>query len=459
MAQHCTSLEPPATMTHDVFLILSAGIAVVALVILIAIVKLNPFITLVVVSLTLGVALGMPIGTIVKAFETGVGSTLGHISLVVALGTMLGKMMAESGGASRIARTLIDLFGEKRVHWAMMTVSLIVGLPVFWEVGFVLLIPIVFTVAKRTRTSIIKAGLPMAAGLSVVHALVPPHPAATMAVSEYHADVGMTVLYALLIGIPTAAIAGPIFAAAIDKYIIINRENPMETQFVAEPKELPGFGITVFTVMLPVAMMLLGSWGGAIFGKDAYMTQVFAFFGSPVVALLIAALVSFVTLGTMRGFTRETILRFTHECLAPTATILLVIGAGGGFNRILTDAGISQAMVNIGRNANLSPLLLAWSIAALIRVATGSATVAMSTSAGIVAPLALSIPGMRPELLVLATGSGALILSHVNDAGFWMVKEFFDITVVQTFKSWTVAETIISIVGLVFTLLLAAVLH
>jgi gluconate:H+ symporter, GntP family len=340
----------------------------------------------------------------------------------------------------------------------MMAVSLIVGLPVFWEVGFVLLIPIVFTVAKRTGTSIIKAGLPMAAGLSVVHALVPPHPAATMAVNEYHADVGMTVLYALLVGIPTAAIAGPIFASRIDKYIAITRPNPMEEQFVAEPRELPGFGITMFTVMLPVALMLFGSWGAAIFGKDAYATQVLAFFGAPVVALLIAALVSFITLGTMRGFTREMILKFTHECLAPTASIILVIGAGGGFNRIMTEVGVSQAMVNIGHSAHMSPLLLAWSIAALIRVATGSATVAMSTSAGIVAPLALSIPGMKPELLVLATGSGALILSHVNDAGFWMVKEFFDITVVQTFKSWTVAETIISIVGLLLTLLLAAIL-
>jgi GntP family gluconate:H+ symporter len=445
--------------SHDVFLILSAGVAVLALVILIAIVKLNPFITLVVVSLTLGLVLGMPLGTIVKAFETGVGNTLGHIALVVALGTMLGKMMAESGGASRIAQTLIDVFGEKRVDWAMMTVSLIVGLPVFWEVGFVLLIPIVFTVAKRTGTSIIKAGLPMAVGLSVVHALVPPHPAATMAVGEYHADVGTTVLYALLIGVPTAAIAGPIFAASIEKYIAINRANPMAEQLVVEPRELPGFGITLATVMLPVVMMLVGSWGPAMFGKDAPATQWLAFFGNPVVALLVAALVSFVTLGTMRGMNRETILRFSNDCLSPTAIITLVIGAGGGFNGIMREAGISQAMVNIGRSAHLSPLLLAWSIAALIRVATGSATVAMATSAGIVAPLALATPGMRPELLVLATGSGALILSHVNDAGFWMVKEYFDISVVQTFKSWTVAETIISIVGLVLTLALAAVLR
>jgi GntP family gluconate:H+ symporter len=444
-------------LSHDALLILTAALAVVALILLIAVVKLNPFITLVVVSCTLGLVLGMPIANIVKSFETGVGNTLGHIALVVGLGTMLGKMMAESGGAERIAQTLITVFGEKRIHWAMAAVALIVGMPVFWEVGFVLLVPIVFTVAQRTGTSIVKAGLPMAAGLSVVHALVPPHPAATMAVNEYHADVGMTILYALVIGIPCAALAGPIFSTWIDKYIVIDKPNPMAEQFVVNVRELPGFGITIATVMLPVVLMLFGSWGNALFGSGSTAAQVMAFVGSPVIALLLASLVSFVTLGTMRGFTRETILKFTNECVEPTALITLVIGAGGGFNRILTDSGVAQAMVNIGKSANLSPLLLAWSIAALIRVATGSATVAMATSAGIVAPLAAATGGTKPELLVLATGSGALIFSHVNDGGFWMVKEYFDISVVQTFKSWTVAETIISIMGLLLTLALATV--
>ncbi len=450
-------------LSHDAILIATAALAVVALIVLIAVVKLNPFITLVVVSCSLGLVLGMPIATIVKSFETGVGNTLGHIALVVGLGTMLGKMMAESGGAERIARTLIDVFGEKRIHWAMAAVALIVGMPVFWEVGFVLLIPIVFTVAQRTGTSIVKAGLPMAAGLSVVHALVPPHPAATMAVNEYHADVGMTILYALIIGIPCAAIAGPIFSTAIDKYIVIDKPNPMAEQFVVDgnvdARKLPGFGITMFTVMLPVVLMLFGSWGNFLFGNGTTTAQVAAFIGSPVIALLLASLVSFVTLGSMRGFNREMILKFTNDSVAPTALITLVIGAGGGFNRILTDSGVAQAMVNIGRSANLSPLLLAWSIAALIRVSTGSATVAMATSAGIVAPLAAATGGTKPELLVLATGSGALIFSHVNDGGFWMVKEYFDITVVQTFKSWTVAETIISIMGLLLTLALATVVR
>lgn len=451
-------------LTPDGFLLLSAAIAVLALIVLIAVVKLNPFITLIVVSCGLALAVGMPMATIVKSFETGVGNTLGHIALVVGLGTMLGKMMAESGGASRIAQTLISLFGEKRVHWAMMTIAFIVGLPVFFEVGFVLLIPIVFTVARRTGASIVQVGIPMVAGLSVVHGLVPPHPAAIMAVGEYHADVGKTVMFALLVGLPTAALAGPIFATLISKYVKVEEESSIGHQFAVEPKNLPGFGVTLGTVLLPVALMLVGSWAaaGVFADKNSTFSQALAFVGSPVIALLLAALLSFVTLGTSRGFDRETILKFTNDCLGPTASITLVVGAGGGFNRILVDSGVAQAMVNVARTAELSPLLLAWSIAALIRIATGSATVAMATAAGIVAPIAASMAASgagsaSPELLVLATGSGALILSHVNDGGFWLVKEYFGLTVPQTFQTWTVCETIISVVGLVLTMGLATV--
>lgn len=447
--------------TPDGFLLVSAATAVVALIFLIAVVKLNPFITLVVVSCGLALTAGMPIGAIVKSFETGVGNTLGHIALVVGVGTMLGKMMAESGGASRIARTLISVFGEKNVHWAMMVVAFIVGLPVFFEVGFVLLIPIMFTVARRTNTSIVKVGLPMVAGLSVVHGLVPPHPAAIMAVGEYHADVGTTVLYALLVGLPTAAIAGPIFGALISKYVVVEKESAIADELVVERADLPGFGVTLGTVLLPVVLMLAGSWSAIIFQKGSTAEQVLAFLGSPVMALLIAALVSFVTLGLMRGFNREQILKFTNECLAPTANITLLIGAGGGFNRILVDSGVAKVMVNMAQHANLSPLLLAWFIAALIRIATGSSTVAMATAAGIVAPIATSMAAAgqatRPELLVLATGAGALVLSHVNDGGFWLVKEYFGMTVTQTFQTWTVCETIISFVALGLTLLLAGV--
>ncbi|CAG2136251.1 GntP family permease [Cupriavidus plantarum] len=441
-------------------LLLYALIAVIALVILIAKFKLNPFITLVVVSVLLGFASGMPMGDIVKSFEAGVGGTLGHIALVIGLGTMLGKMMAESGGAERVALTLIDFFGEKNVHWAMVTIAFIVGLPVFFEVGFVLLVPIAFNVAKRTGTSMVLVGIPMVAGLSVVHGLIPPHPAALLAVSAYGADMGRTIMYALIVGIPTAAIAGPIFARLMDRYVKLPAINPLAEQLTEEASErhaLPGFGITVFTILLPVILMLIGSWADLFTTPKTFANDFLKLIGNSVMALLIGTLVSFFTFGKARGFNRETILKFTNECVAPTAIITLVVGAGGGFGRVLRDSGISNAIVDVATSAHVSVLVLGWLVAVLIRIATGSATVAMTTAAGIVAPIAASVPGTRPELLVLTTGAGSLILSHVNDAGFWLVKEYFNMTVTQTFKTWSVAETIISVVALLLTLGLATI--
>ncbi|NUU03696.1 GntP family permease [Herbaspirillum robiniae] len=441
-------------------LLVYALVAVIALIVLIAKFKMNPFIVLIVVSLVLGLAVGMPMGNIVKAFETGVGGALGHIALVVGLGTMLGKMMAESGGAERIANTMIKAFGEKNVHWAMMVVAFIVGLPVFFEVGFVLLVPIAFNVAKRTGTNMVLVGIPMVAGLSVVHGLIPPHPAALLAVTAYSADIGRTILYALIVGIPTAIIAGPIFGKLISKVVIPNPDNPLISQFVDDSKkgrELPGFGITLFTILLPVALMLIGSWADLFFAPKTFANDFLRLIGNSVIALLIATLVSFWTFGKARGFGADQILKFTNECLAPIASITLVVGAGAGFGRILMDGGVSKAIVGIATDAHLSPLLLGWFVAALIRVATGSATVAMTTACGIVAPIVSSVGGTRPELMVLATGAGSLILSHVNDGGFWLVKEYFNMTVPQTFKTWTVMETLVSVVALLFTLALATV--
>ncbi|MGF6779966.1 gluconate:H+ symporter [Paraburkholderia sp. GAS334] len=446
-------------------LLVYALIAIIALVVLIARFRMNPFITLMMVSVALALAVGMPMTSILKSFETGVGGTLGHIAIVVGLGTMLGKMMAESGGAERIARTLISLFGPKNVHWAMMCIAFLVGLPVFFEVGFVLLIPIAFNVAQRTGTSMIRVGIPMVAGLSVVHGLIPPHPAALLAVTAYNADIGHTIFYALIVGIPTAAIAGPLFSKLISRFVVLDGINPMAQQFIEQDakratQELPGFGITLLTVLLPVLLMLVGSWADVIAPAKSTANNILRLIGHPDMALLLAVLLSFYTFGVTRGFGREQILKFTNECLAPTASITLVVGAGAGFGRILIDSGASKAIVDVATGAHVPLLILAWLVAALIRVATGSATVAMATAAGIIAPIAAAAAatgGVRPELLVLATGAGSLILSHVNDGGFWLVKEYFGMTVPQTFKTWTVCETIISITALAFTLGLAAV--
>jgi len=342
----------------------------------------------------------------------------------------------------------------------MVIIGLVVGLPAFFEVGFVLLVPIAFTVARRTRTSLVMVGLPMVAGLSVVHGLVPPHPAALLAVSIYHADVGRTIFYALIVGLPAAIIAGPLYAKFINRYVTISPDNPMADQFVDHGDEaiLPGIGVSLSTVLLPVLLMLVGSWADALSAKGSFFNEALHLAGNDDMALLIGVLISFVTLGSMRGFSRAVILRFSNECLGPTAAITLLVGAGGGFGRILQDSGVSHAIIAVALNSHVSLLLLAWLLAAALRLATGSATVAMSTAAGIVAPLALASPGVHPELLAIATGAGSLIFSHVNDGGFWLVKEYFNMSVADTMKTWSICETIISITGLLFTLGLACVL-
>ncbi len=446
-------------MSANAQLLLLASASVVTLIVLIARFKLHPFVALIAVSLALGIVAGMPFGAVVKAFQDGVGTVLGFIAIVVALGTMLGKMMAESGAAARIATTLIARFGETRVHWAIMVVAFIVGIPVFFQVGFVLLIPLVFTIARRSGLSLVKIGIPLVAGLSVVHGMMPPHPAAMLAVVAYKADIGRTIAYAILVGLPTAALAGPIFASWIAPRIALPAENPVAAQFAADTRATvsPSFGISLLTVLLPVILMLGASTADVALDATSPVRAVFDFIGGPIAALLLALLFSFWSLGYRQHFSRDQILKFANDCLAPTATILLVIGAGGGFNRVLIESGVGKAIADVALGSQASPLLLAWTVAALIRVATGSATVAMTTSAGIVAPIAAATPGTHAELLVLATGAGSLVLSHVNDSGFWLIKEFFNMTVQQTLKTWTVAETIIGVAGLGFTLLLSLV--
>ena len=451
-------------MSHGHLLLIYAVLAIVALIVLIARYRLNPFISVTLVSVGLALLAGMPAPEILPAYEQGVGKTLGHIALIVALGTMLGKMMAESGGAERIARTLIARFGPKNVHWAMMLIAFCIGLPIFFEVGFVLLIPIVLNVARRTGVPLLLVGLPMVAGLSVVHGLVPPHPAAMLAVNAYGADVGRTVFYSLLIGLPTAAVAGPVFAKFVAPRVKLPAHNPMEAALLDQghgripDEQLPGFGITLATLLLPVVLMLLGGWADQIATPGSALNHGLRFIGHSVVALLLATLMSFITLGLMRGFSREQILKFTQECLAPTAAITLLVGAGGGLNGILVHTGVAAEIIGLSQRFELSPLLMGWTMAALMRIATGSATVAMTTASGIVAPIAAAMGYAHPELLVLATGAGSVVLSHVNDGGFWLVKEYFNMTVAQTFKTWTVLETLISVIALSLVMALSMVL-
>lgn len=444
-------------MSTNATLLLWTLVTIVFLIVLISKYKWNPFVTLLISALLLGLLTGMQPLDVVNSITSGLGGTLSTIAIVIGLGTMLGKMMAESGGAEKIATTLVDRFGEKRVHWAMMIVGFVVGIPVFFEVGLILLIPIVFTVARKTKMSLLQIGIPILAGLSTVHGLVPPHPAPMIAIDAYGADLGRTILYSIIVGIPVAIIAGPLFGKFIGKRIVLDPPAELADQFAVKGnRKLPGFGITLFTILLPVILMLIGSIANIADPDGTSSLTLFCeFIGHEIMALLIAVVFSFFSLGFSRGFTKQDISRFTSECLAPIASIVLIIGAGGAFKQVLINSGVGNAIAELATGAHINVILFAWFVAALIRVATGSATVAMTTAAGIVAPVLALTPGANVELVVLATGAGSIVLSHVNDAGFWMVKEFFNMSVPQTLKTWTAMETILSVVGLAFILILS----
>lgn len=443
-------------LSHNASLLIYAAVSIAGLIFLIGKYKLNPFIALIIAGLFMGLVSGMELTEIAKSYQAGVSSVLGFIAIVLGLGTMLGKLMAESGGAERLAKTLVNVFGEKKVHWVMMIVAFICGIPVFLQVGVVLLIPLVFTLAKQTGTSLIKIGIAMVAGLSVVHSLVPPHPAAMAAIGILQADLGKTILYALIVGLPSAAIAGPIFSNWISKRVHVEPSKELMEQFGESGKtNLPGFGITLFTILLPIMLMLFTTIIDFILPATNTFRMWVDFIGNPITSLLIALLVALYTFGFSRGMTREQLSKMTNDCLAPTASIILIIGAGGGFNAILTASGVGKAIADYATGANISLLFLGWIIAGLIRASVGSATVAMTTAAGIVAPIAATVPGTNLELLVLATGSGSIMLSHVNDSGFWLIKEYFNMTVSQTLKTWTAMETILSFVSFGLILLLS----
>jgi GntP family gluconate:H+ symporter len=445
--------------SHNAALLIWTLITIVFLIVFISKFKWNPFVTLLMSALILGILSGMKPLDAITSVTKGLGGTLGTIAIVIGLGTMLGKMMAESGGAERIATTLIDKFGERKVHWAMMLVGFLVGIPVFFEVGVILLIPIVFTVARKTKMPLLQIGIPILAGLSTVHGLVPPHPAPMIAIDAYQANLGKTILYSLIVGLPIAILAGPVFGKFIGKRILVTPSPKLVEQFTPkENRDLPGFGITLLTILMPVILMLIGSLADIIDPDATSSLTIFCeFIGHEIIALLIAVVFSFFSLGFTRGFSKEDISRFTSESLAPIAGIILIIGGGGAFKQVLIDSGVGVAIAGIATHANVNIILFAWFVAALIRVATGSATVAMTTTAGIVAPVIALTPGANVELVVLATGAGSLVLSHVNDAGFWMVKEFFNMSVSQTLKSWTVMETLLSVLGLLFILALSTI--
>jgi GntP family gluconate:H+ symporter len=435
-------------------LLLWVLVAVVGLVVLVARFKVHAFLALILASLGMGLVSGMAPATIAKAFQEGVGNTLGFIAVVVGLGTMLGKMLAESGGAEIVAATFIRLLGPSRLHWTMMLVAFIVGMPVFFGVGLVLLMPVLLTLVRETRKPLLLLGIPMVAGLAVSHGLVPPHPGPMVAIGTLKADVGKTILYSIVMGLPIAIVAGPFFGPFIAQRVRIT-ESGLAAQLGARPSprsSRPGFGITLFTILLPVLLMLLATLAALVLAPTHPARRWADLLGSPLVALLVAVLFSFYSFGWTVDFRRQDILKFMEDCVGPAAGIMLVVGAGGGFSKVLELSGAANAIASMAKGLHLSPLLLGWLVAALIRVAVGSATVSITLAAGIMAPVAIAQPATRPELLVLAMGAGSTFLSHLNDGGFWLVKEYFGLTVAETLKTWSVMVTLISVAGLLLVL-------
>ncbi|MFD5368645.1 gluconate:H+ symporter [Streptomyces sp. NPDC127103] len=435
-----------------------AGIAVI--VVLITKFKLHAFLALTIGSLALGAFAGAPLADTIKSFTTGLGNTVAGVGVLIALGAILGKLLADSGGADQIVDTILAKASGRAMPWAMVLIASVIGLPLFFEVGIVLLIPVVLLVAKRGNYSLMRIGIPALAGLSVMHGLIPPHPGPLVAIDAVGANLGVTLALGLVVAIPTVIIAGPLFARYAARWVDIPApENMIPTRPSEDLEKRPGFGVTVATVMLPVVLMLVKALVDIVVDDPENGVQkVTDVIGSPLIALLAAVIVGMFTLGRAAGFTKERLSTTVEKSLAPIAGVLLIVGAGGGFKQTLIDIGVGQMILDFSENWSIPALLLAWLIAVAIRLATGSATVATISAAGLVAPLAAGMSMTETALLVLAIGAGSLFFSHVNDAGFWLVKEYFGMSVGQTIKTWSVMETIISVVGIGFVLLLSLVL-
>ncbi|PVE13061.1 GntP family permease [Streptomyces scopuliridis] len=435
-----------------------AGIAVIVL--LITVFKLHAFLALTLGSLALGAFAGAPLDKVITSFTAGLGSTVAGVGVLIALGAILGKLLADSGGADQIVDTILAKASGRAMPWAMVLIASVIGLPLFFEVGIVLLIPVVLLVAKRGNYSLMRIGIPALAGLSVMHGLIPPHPGPLVAIDAVGANLGVTLALGVVVAIPTVIIAGPLFSRYAARWVDIPAPDKMVPQRTSDDLETrPSFVATVSTVLLPVVLMLGKALVDIVVDDPENTVQRVAdVVGSPLIALLAAVLVGIFTLGRAAGFTKDRISSTVEKSLAPIAGVLLIVGAGGGFKQTLIDSGVGQMVLEFSKDWSIPALLLAWLIAVAIRLATGSATVATISAAGLVAPLAADMSTTHAALLVLAIGAGSLFFSHVNDAGFWLVKEYFGMSVGQTLKTWSVMETIISVVGLGFVLLLSLVL-
>jgi GntP family gluconate:H+ symporter len=433
-----------------------ALLAIAILVLLVTWLRLNPFIALLISSLALGGMVVADSGSltmteVLKAFQTGFGNTLASTGPIIVLGVIFGKLLAESGGAGVLARQFIRTLGPSRIGLCIILLALCVGMTTWFAVGLLLILPIVITLAKETGQPFLRLVLPLLSFLSVMHGLMPPHPGPVIAIDTLHADTGKVILWALLLGIPVAAIAGPFFARLAVRRITI--ATPEFTPSVSAGQTLPSFGMTIFTVLLPVILLLSGTLVELLHAREAIWGKVCLFVGNPVIALLLSVLFAMWAFGKRCGRTSAELLKFSEASVAGIGMTLILVGAGGGFALVMRTAGVDRQLAEIAAAADLPLLVYGWLVSAFIRVATGSATVAITVASGFVAPVLAAHPGTSPELVVISIGCGSLFLSHLNDSGFWMVKECLGLSVGQTLRTWTITETLIGLSGLGMALL------
>ncbi len=425
--------------------------------------RLSAFVALLITSIIVGIMAGMPLDKISQSIQDGMGSTLGFVATVVGLGAIFGQMLESSGGARSLANYLLKKFGQKNASWALMISGFVVGIPIFLDVGFIILIPIVYALTRDTKRSVLYYAIPLLAGLAVTHTMVPPTPGPTAVSEILEVDLGWVVIMGLLVGIPTAAIAGPLFGRFIAKRLYVPVPEIFQDMAKDEKKDkksLPSFGVIAALVMTPLLLILMGTFinlgvdkGGL---ENTILTRVLIFIGHPFTALIIATLLS-ILLCLKHDMSKQTILDLSTKALGPAGIIILVTGAGGVLKQILVDSGIGKMLAESLADSSIPIIVLAWVLASLVRITQGSATVAMITAAGIISPLLSTFNLNQPNvaLVVIAIAAGATILSHVNDSGFWIVSKYLGMNEKQTLRSWTVMETIIAVCGLAFTLILS----
>jgi gluconate:H+ symporter, GntP family len=444
-------------------LLTGALVAIALIVVLITVVKLNPFLALILGGLSVGIIAGENVLDVLASFSTGFGTTAAGVGVLIALGAMFAKLLADSGGADQIVDTIVGRASGRALPWAMALVGAIIGLPMFFEIGLVLLMPVIYLVSRRAQVSLITVGIPALAGLSAMHGFVPPHPGPVTAIQLLGADLGVTLALGLVVAIPTIIVAGPMFGALAGRWVVVDAPATYDTSGGTDDTDVkttrrPTFAVTIATILLPVGLMLSKAVADIVIDDTDNLTQqIFDVIGAPFVALLIGVLVAMVTFGTGVGMSRTDVSETVSSSLPPIAAILLIVSAGGGFKQVLVDTGIGTLLADWARDANISVLLLAWVLAVLIRLATGSATIATITASSLMIDLVSGLSTTETSLVVLAIGAGSVFFSHVNDAGFWLVKEYFGMSVGQTIRTWSLMETILSVTGLIVVLMLGLV--